>query len=52
MALIIDEKDIRVSFEHTWTSFVPGILSYAEKSRKKGVINSLALLQETGVFSA
>lgn len=49
MELIVGQKDIRGTFEHNWTTVVPGILKYGSKSKKK-VLYPYFLLYENQVM--
>lgn len=51
MTLIIGKKDIRSSFEKIWTNaYVPGLLQYAEKSKKKIFKDIYNKLDEAGTL--
>ena len=49
MTLIVGKKDIRFVFEKSWTnSYVPGLLQYAERSKKKLFKDIYSKLDEAG----
>ena len=48
MGLIVGQKEIRNTFEHNWTTVVPGVLKYGSKSKKKTVVSILSALRESG----
>ena len=49
MALIVGKSDIRVVFEQAWTAtFVPALLEYGERSKKKAIKDIHAQLEGTG----
>ena len=49
MGLIIGRKDIRAVFEKVWsTSYVPGLLLFGERSKKKAIKDIHATLVESG----
>lgn len=52
MGLIVGDKDIRGSFEKAWTSsYVPALLQYGERSRKKSIQDIYTKLSESGTFA-
>ena len=50
MGLVLGRSDIRSSFERLWLKFVPAIIQYGEKSRKKSMQNISVELVETGII--
>ena len=49
MAMIIGKKDIKSLFEKAWTTtYVPALLQYGERSKKKILRDILSDLIETG----
>ena len=51
MALIVGKADIRASFERKWTSsFVPALLLYGERSKKKSLTAIHSQLVDTGIL--
>ena len=49
MGLIVGDKDIRGLFEKAWaSSYVPALLEYGERSRKKSIQHIYAKLSEPG----
>ena len=50
MALIIGKNNIRAHFEKMWTStYVPGLLQYADRTKKKKFKDIYAKLEEAGI---
>ena len=50
MGLIVGRKDIRTAFEKAWsTSYVPGLLLYGERSKKKAIKEIYSTLVESGM---
>ena len=51
MGLIVGKADIRVAFERAWTGvFVPALLEYGERSRKKAIKDIHSQLIDTGML--
>ena len=51
MAMIIGKKDIRTLFEKAWTvTFVPALLLFGERSKKKVIKDIFSNLVEAGMF--
>ena len=50
MGLVLGLSDIRSSFERLWLKFVPAIIQYGEKSRKKSMQNISVVLVETAII--
>ena len=48
MSLVICKNDVKSKFLSKWKTYVPAILQYAEKSRKKSIYNKLANVDEEG----
>ena len=49
--MIIGKKDIRALFEKAWTaSYVPALLLYGERSKKKTIKDIFSKLVETGTM--
>ena len=52
MGLIIGRADIKTAFERAWTaSYVPSLLKYGERSKRKTMKEIYLQLVETGKFS-
>ena len=52
MALIIGKKDIRSLFQKAWTTmYVPALLLFGERSKKKVIRDILSKLVEAGISS-
>ena len=50
MAIIVGRSDIRASFERRWTaSYVPGLILYGERSKKKSLKEIHAQLVDSGI---
>ena len=50
MGLIVGKTDIRSSFERAWTaSFVPALLEYGERSKKKAIKDIHSQVVDTGM---
>ena len=51
MGLIIGKADFRTAFERAWTvSYVPSLLKYGERSKRKAMKETYLQLVETGKF--
>lgn len=52
MGLIVGKADIRSSFERAWTaSFVPALLQYGERSKRKAIKDIHSGVVDTGMFT-
>ena len=50
MGLIIGKPDIRMAFEKAWASvYVPSLLKYGERSKKKSIKEIFIQLVESGI---
>ena len=50
MGLVVGKADIRSSFERAWTSYVPALLNYGERSKKKAIKEIHSQLVDTGML--
>ena len=51
MGLVLGKSDCRVAFEREWAKYVPAVLQYGEKSRRKGIVSKMEDMVETGMSS-
>lgn len=52
MGIVVNDSSIKKSFEKQWSEFIPAILKYGQKGkRKKNIKNILSQLSEAGIYS-